>query len=307
MTRPKGYAEWRPTRDTLAVLDAVRRILVEYQEHLPLTARQIFYRLVGQFEYPKTERAYKKLCNHLVRARRAEMISFSMIRDDGTVDMSPFDFASPPDFWNYVMQLAEGYRRERWQGQEMRLEVWCEAAGMAPQLAQIANPYGVAVYSTGGFSSVTVTHQIAERIAERGTPTTLLHIGDFDPSGESIFNVMDEDVGSFVRNMTGFGGMKDWFYAERVAVLREHIPEYDLPTAPPKPTDSRSRYWYDETCQAEALPPDVLAEMLRDAIERHVDLELMEEVMREEGDEGGKLENLTRVVREEQEDWLGDD
>ena len=55
MARPKGYAEWNPRPETLEVLLQVERILDEYRSYGAMTARQIFYRLVGQYGYDKTE------------------------------------------------------------------------------------------------------------------------------------------------------------------------------------------------------------------------------------------------------------
>jgi hypothetical protein len=46
-TRPRGFADWSPRPDTMALLDTVRSVLDEYADYLPLTVRQIFYRLVG--------------------------------------------------------------------------------------------------------------------------------------------------------------------------------------------------------------------------------------------------------------------
>jgi hypothetical protein len=46
-TRVRGFAPWSPEKATLALLDQVRGVLSEYADHLPLTIRQIFYRLVG--------------------------------------------------------------------------------------------------------------------------------------------------------------------------------------------------------------------------------------------------------------------
>jgi hypothetical protein len=81
--RPKGYAPWRPHRKTRLLLEQVEGVIDEYADHLPLTVRQIFYRLVGQYGYEKTELAYNRLVEALVRARRAQMIDFNVIRDDG--------------------------------------------------------------------------------------------------------------------------------------------------------------------------------------------------------------------------------
>jgi len=62
--RPKGFAPWRPQRKTLVVLAQVKDILDEYRAELPLTARQIFYRLVGAYGYPKNENAYERLTKY---------------------------------------------------------------------------------------------------------------------------------------------------------------------------------------------------------------------------------------------------
>ena len=109
--------------------------------------------LVGAYSYDKTEQAYARLCEHLVRARRAQMIPFDAIRDDGTVELVPQTFDGPADFWAGVRDDLKHYSRNRQAGQAQRIELWCEAAGMAPQLQRVAFPYSVPVYSTGGFSS----------------------------------------------------------------------------------------------------------------------------------------------------------
>jgi hypothetical protein len=180
------------------LLDQVAAVLEEYEEQLPLTVRQIFYRLVGAYGFEKTEQAYGRLCQHLVRARRARLIPFEAIRDDGVASISSAFYGSPEDFWDDTGRRIRAYRRDRQTGQEEYLELWCEAAGMAPQLATVADTYSVPVFSAGGFASLTAVRQIAERALDRLVPTVILHVGDFDPSGESIFESMVEDARAFV-------------------------------------------------------------------------------------------------------------
>ena len=60
-TRVRGLATWSPQYKTQKILNQVRNILTEYADYLPLTLRQIFYRLVGAYGFPKTEDAYGKL------------------------------------------------------------------------------------------------------------------------------------------------------------------------------------------------------------------------------------------------------
>ncbi|MBA2383681.1 MAG: hypothetical protein H0V68_03330 [Actinobacteria bacterium] len=41
MSRVRGFAAWSPQRRTLALLEQVDAVLVEYRAHLPLTLRQV--------------------------------------------------------------------------------------------------------------------------------------------------------------------------------------------------------------------------------------------------------------------------
>lgn len=154
---------------------------------------------------------------------------------------------------------------------------------MAPQLARVGKPYSVPVYSSGGFDSVTVKHQMAELFAERNTH--VLHIGDHDPSGVHVFGSLDEDVRAFASAM----GADVQF--SRLAVLPQHIDQFNLLTAPPKPTDRRA--FSGETVQAEALPPDVLAELVKQAILEHLDMDVYDFALRQE--EVERLELLERL------------
>jgi hypothetical protein len=56
----------------------------------------------------------------------------------------------------------------------------------------------------------------------------------------------------------------------RLAVTPEQITELALPTAPPKATDRRS-FEGEVTTQVEAIPPDVLVEIISDAIATRLD------------------------------------
>lgn len=299
--RPKGYAAWSPTPEVAEVVAQVQGVLREYSGYGPMTVRQIFYRLVGQHNYPKDERAYKRLAEYLVKARRAKMIRFGSIRDDGTTVHSGRQNSDRGDVWEYMESIistpASYLHLDRNGGQPCHIELWCEAAGMAPMLAQMVRHRDVSVYSTGGFSSVTVTYEVGQRVAERDKPTHFLHVGDYDPSGESIFTSMSQDIGAFVAatiggyiyTSTGRAETKDevpFFIPQRVALTEEQVAEFDLPTAPAKASDTRSRTWDGlATTQAEAMPPDLLERVVLEAIGELTDNDVLEELeAREESD-----------------------
>jgi hypothetical protein len=273
-TRVRGFAPWSPEKATLVLLDRVQAVLDEYTDHLPLTIRQIFYRLVGAHGFEKTERAYQRLAEHLNRARRAHMIPMDVIRDDGGTISEPDHWDSAEQFMATVRAMAESFTLDHSAGQATRLVTICEAGGMVPQLARVVHPFGVTVMSGGGFDSTTDRYKFAAALSAHERPTEVLHIGDNDPSGVSMFLAFLEDVEAFTREL---GGQATF---TRLAVTPQQMVEHRLPTAPPKATDNRA--FSGETCQAEALPPDVLASILRTAIEERVDQRVLDRVLRQE-------------------------
>lgn len=265
-TRPRGFVEWNPAPATAALIDAVSAVLDAYADHLPLTLRQVFYVLVGQHGYDKTERAYKRLGEAVNRARRALLIGMDAIRDDGTTSTEAGGWTGVDDFQSAVAAWARGYRRDLGASQPDRIELWVEAAGMVPQAVRVARAFGVDVYSSGGFDSTTAKYVAAQRLVDDGRPPVILHVGDYDPSGLAIIDSAAEDVTAFAVQL---GGIEpEW---RRIAVTPEQIEAYGLPTAPQKATDRRGGEVMAATVQAESLPPDTLAAELTDALEVVID------------------------------------
>jgi hypothetical protein len=162
------------------------------------------------------------------------MIPMDAIRDDGGHRVTPIAYQSVEDFLDGVRYRAQHLQLDRTAGQPKRVTVMCEAAGMVPQLARVAEPYGLSVISSGGFESVTEKHRLASELADDPRPTEVLHIGDHDPSGTHLFYALAEDVQAFA---TALGGTVKF---TRLAVTPEQIRDLRLPTAPPKASDRRA-------------------------------------------------------------------
>lgn len=279
-TRPRGFASWSPRPATLELVHDVQSVLAEYSEHLPLTIRQAFYRLVATRGFDKTETAYARLCETVNRARRAGLIDFAAIRDDGTARYEAPSWTGPESFMATLRTQARRFQLDRQDAQPVRLWVLCEAGGMAPMLARTANPYGAPVLTSGGFDSLTAKHDLAQELASTmadGEPVEVLHLGDLDPSGEHLFKSLTEDVSAMCRALCG-----DEPIFTRLAVTREQADQFDLPTAPPKKTDRRS--FSGQTVQCEAIAPDVLAGILGDAIEARRDAEATDVLLSQEAE-----------------------
>jgi hypothetical protein len=274
-TRVRGFAAWQPHAKSRTLLDAVNAILAEYAAYLPLTNRQLFYRLVAAHGYEKSERAYKRLCELLNRARRGGMVDFAAIRDDGITRRAPHCWDDPSELIATFISEAEGFRLDRQFGQPCRLMFAIEATGMVPLVEGIAGAYGITVLSCGGFDSTTAKHDLAQILA-RLPAAEVLHIGDHDPSGVHVFSSIAEDVVAF----TGRLGANAAPVFTRLAVTPEQIATLGLPTAPPKESDRRA--FEGETTQVEAIPPDALVEIITDAITDRIDQAAYDAVLAEE-------------------------
>ena len=74
----------------------------------------------------------------------------------------------------------------------------------------------------------------------------------------------------------------------------DQIDELGLPTAPVKDTDNRA--FTGATCQAEAIPPDTLREILLDAVRERVDFVTREDVLAREAEARAKLEKMFEAI-----------
>jgi hypothetical protein len=171
---------------------------------------------------------------------------------------------------------VEDFRLNRQQGQPHHRLVMVEAAGMKPMIEAITRDYSIPVIPSGRFDSLTVKHDLAEALGDYDA-VEILHIGDHDPSGVHVFSSAAEDISALA---SGLGHDTDIRFT-RLAVTREQVAELGLPTAPPKEKDKRS-FDGNETTQAEAIPPDVLAQIITDAINERLDHEAYASVLARE-------------------------
>lgn len=311
-----GYQPYKPKDYTQTVLRAVKSVLIEYRAwDRPMTVRQIFYRLVAQYGFDKTENAYGSLVGYIARSRRAYqhaiiddvrergvsgkeaqekainddlLIPFTWIRDERGSTVTVTSYEDVDEYVEAVRREIEYLQKDRAAAQPRALELWCEAQGMVPLLREIAQPYGLRVSSGGGYDSVTAKHRLAQRIVHTWNserrPSTVLHIGDFDPSGEGMFDSLSADVNEMVWQFVG-GEPVDF---QRMGLTGEQVMEMEVETAPPKPTDSRYRGFLaahpdvrehfgsdNITVQLEALAPPELVELIQTSIAEHVDQDAM--------------------------------
>lgn len=286
-----GLRPYSPYKKAKRLLEHTREVLMTYVSHLPLTIRQIYYRLVATHpEYPKEDAFYRQLGTTLSKARRGGLIPWDAIRDDGvTTESTGTGFTGLADFKRVLENAASNFILDKSIGQPTQIFVLCEASGMVPQIVRACVGYPVTVRSSGGMDSVTAKYDLARLCL--GQHSVVLHVGDYDPTGLSVYHQLVFDIAAMLDDLRRAEGLPFHDYAcQRVGVLTEHVEQYGLVTGKVKDGD-RGKTWFPgiagdatATCEAEALPPDVLAELVRGAVANFVHLGNLTSVMDAERD-----------------------
>src|SRR5262249_35015799 len=81
----------------------------------------------------------------------------------------------------YARAVARSYRRDFWNQQPHRVEVWSEKGTIRGVLQPVLDEYAVGFRVMHGFGSATSVYDIAQD--DDGRDLIALYVGDFDPSG----------------------------------------------------------------------------------------------------------------------------
>ena len=270
--------------DRLEMIEACNGIITQYQaQKLTLTLRQLYYQLVTKNVISNEERSYKTLGNLVSDGRLAGLIDWDAIEDRVRVPRIPQEFKDLPEL---VRAAHDAYRLPRWKGQENYVELWVEKDAISGVLAPLANQYHITLMVNRGYSSQSAMYESANRfkaeyIKSRKPDTKLkqgrlLYLGDHDPSGEDMVRDISDRLEMFGADVI----------VEKIALTMDQVQEYNPPPNPTKLTDSRAAGYIekygDSSWEVDALPPEVLHRIVKDAILNYVDLWRMQEVKRQE-------------------------
>lgn len=189
----------------------------------------------------------------------------------------------------------ESYSLNRWENQPYYPEVFIEKKALEGVFYKPCQREGVALGACKGYPSLTFLHDATMRFrrAERqGKQPIILYFGDYDPSGEDIPRALKE-------NIVALGC--ESIEVRRICLMERQVIDWNLPPAPTKVTDSRSVHW-DGLGQVEldAVKPEKLVALLRQAIHEIFDTDLYEELMDREKEEREFFQTeLKRYVRED--------
>lgn len=277
-----------------------------------LTLRQLYYQLVKDNLIKNEDRQYKRLSSLLSDARLMGMIDWEAIEDRIRVPRVPPEFN---DLDELMAAALSTYRLPRWEGQESYVELWVEKDALAGILRPLAHEYHVTMSVNRGYSSQSAMYDAAKRyllacygkdlpyttLAKLVKPENatsalekiqvldrdelpkeprrkpiLLYLGDHDPSGEDMLRDIEARLGLFGIDVD----------VRKLALTREQVEQYDPPPNPAKMSDPRASEYVDKhgavSWEVDALSPEVLDQIIRDAIEEVLDLDKMNRIKRRE-------------------------
>lgn len=266
-------------------LATINGIIQEFKRQgYKLTLRQLYYQLVSRDIIANKLPEYAKLSSLLVKGRMAGIVDWDAIEDRLRVPFLPYWVEGIDDA---IEDTIKQYRLNRQEGQDSYIEVWVEKDALSGVLKRITSKYHVNLMVNRGYSSCTAMHDAYKRFyVNSDKKGYILYLGDHDPSGlDMIRDISDR--------MRGFGVTVKVI---PIALTMQQIEEFNPPPNPAKITDPRANDYIAEhgntSWEVDALDPDTLHKILRENIEKLIDMDKFNAVVKQEEEDKQRLEEI---------------
>ena len=241
-----------------ASLDLIDAMYAAAQAAHPITGRGVGYKLFTAGLTPSMDRPVMARVYRLLKeARERGIIPWRWIVDETRAIERVTTWADPAE---YARCVAQSYRRDFWDQQPHRVQVWSEKGTVRGVLAPVLDHYAVGFLPVHGFSSATAAHDIAED--DDGRDLIVLYVGDFDPSG--MFMSEEDLPGRFAK----YDG--DHIDLRRIALTVDQLDGLPSFPAADKRKDPRWKWFvanHGRHCwELDAMDPNDL----RDCVEREI-------------------------------------
>jgi hypothetical protein len=259
----------RRTNAELNSIDAAIVAAVEVDH--PISLRGVFYRVVSAGAIEKTEVAYNVIGRQLLKLRRAGDVPYNHITD-GTRELT--EWRTWHSLEGALANTAATYRRALWDDQDSTVIMLTEKDAITgvirPVLAQWDVPMGV----LRGYASESFCWQVAQYVIAAPGDVHIYQLGDHDPSGLGAWDDFQAKVRRMVTEETDYDDY-GWLRCQRLAVTPGQIRQWGLPTRPTKKSPHSKKWTGGESVEVDAIRPAVLRQLVRDAIEQHIDQEAL--------------------------------
>lgn len=247
-------------------LDLIKVIYDLCEEAQPITGRGVGYKLFSLALIASMSRNCMQGVYRLLKEAREEgTIPWEWIVDE-TREIE--QVATWDNVDEYMRVTARDYRRDFWQQQPERVQVWSEKGTVRGLLQPVLDELGVGFNPVHGFNSATNMHDASGD--NDGRPLTILYVGDYDPSG---LWMSERDI---PERLARYGG--DHITIKRIALLRADCdrlgrrPAFNVSEKKKDPRTPWFRQHYGERCwELDAMDPYALRSRVEDQINLHID------------------------------------
>jgi hypothetical protein len=271
------YIDKRLNDKALVLVGQALQIINEYDaQGLDLTLRQLYYQFVARGLLENDDRNYERLGTAVNDGRLCGLLPWDKLIDHERNLMGLNTHASPRSF---LKDKVQGYRRDLWQEQQWRPEVWVEKKALIGVISDICNQLRVDFFATKGYNSQSEQWRAGQRFAgyiRDGQRPIVFHLGDHDPSGVD----MTRDNRDRLEMFAGTPVM-----VQRLALNMNQVEEFQPPENPLKMkagklSDSRAKAYVammEErgspdpyvSWELDALEPTYIRNLISDAV-KHV-------------------------------------
>jgi hypothetical protein len=239
-------------------LDLIEAMYSLIEAAQPITGRGVGYKLfIAKLIASMATGEMAKVYRLLKLARERSIIPWEWIVDE-TRELERVSTWDDPA--EYARAVARSYRRDFWNQQPVRVEVWSEKGTVRGVLQPVLDEYAVGFRVMHGFSSATAIYDVCQNDDSR--ELIALYVGDFDPSGLFMSEV------DLPKRLAAYDG--NHVKLRRIALTREQVT--DLPSFPATDKRKDPRYqWFranygDRCWELDAMDPNDLRDCVEEAI-----------------------------------------
>lgn len=272
-----------------AFADAIIKAVDSLKDYWPLTVRQVHYNLVSmggvmtntsngkqRSEYGNNAASYNALTRIMTTMRLSGEIPWVAIMDE---TRPTYGTAYPADTAEFIDRAASslfyGYRRDLQRNQPRHVEFVAEKMTLSNIARPICHEHTIPMTVGRGFSSLGPRYEMVQRFLKSGKRELVVIVAsDLDPDGETIAQ-------SFGRSL------RDDFDVDarvvKAMVRDEHIGRFNLPQSFEKAKKGSPTYPQfvaahgEYIYECEALHPQHIETLIREAIHAQMDLEILEQ------------------------------
>lgn len=291
---PKGtylrYIDKRMGDASMVVIGHALAIIKEYDaQGLDLTLRQLYYQFVARGLLDNKQTEYNRLGSIISDGRLCGLLPWDKLVDRTRNLMGLETYSSPREV---LQAAASSYRRDLWQEQAWRPEVWVEKEALTGVVSGICNQLRVDFFACRGYNSQSEQWRAGQRMAgyvRKGQRPIVFHLGDHDPSGIDMTRDNMERLELFAGTPV---------IVQRLGLNYSQVEELNPPPNPTKMTDSRAagyveRFGY-KSWELDALDPTYIRNLIGNAVNQVRDPEVWGRSLAREVADKDRLETLAK-------------